>query len=62
MRRFNEYHSDKKIAQEKQELYVREEEKLKKIEEETKDAGWDSFDSNPSLVDQYIEYITRHSK
>ena len=62
MRGFNDYHSDKKIAEERQELYVEEEKKLKKIEEETKDAGWDSLEGKPELVDEYVKFITRHNK
>ena len=62
MRGFNDYHSEKKLAKEKQELYAYEEKKLKNIEEETKDAGWDSLEGKPELVDEYVKFITRHSK
>ena len=62
MRGFNDYHSEKELAREKQELYAYEEKKLKTIEEETKDAGWDSLEGKPELVDEYVKFITRHSK
>ena len=62
MRGFNDYHSEKELAREKQELYAYEEKKLKTIEEETQDAGWDSLEGKPELVDEYVKFITRHSK
>ncbi len=62
MRRFNEYNQAKKTAEKKQELYVEEERKLKHIEEETQDAGWESLEGKPGLVDEYIKFITRYSK
>ena len=62
MRGFNDYHSEKELAKEKQELYAYEEKKLKTIEEETKDAGWDSLEGKPELVAEYVKFITRHSK
>ena len=62
MRGFNDYHSEKELAKEKQELYAYEEKKHKTIEEETKDAGWDSLEGKPELVDEYVKFITRHSK
>ena len=62
MRRFNEYNEAKKTAEKKQELYVEEERKLKHIEEETQDAGWESLEGKPGLVDEYIKFITRYSK
>ena len=62
MRRFNEYNEAKKTAEKKQALYAYEEKKLKHIEEETKDVGWDSLEGKPELVDEYVKFITRHSK
>ena len=62
MRRFNEYNEAKKTAEKKQELYIEEERKLKHIEEETQDAGWESLEGKPGLVDEYIKFITRYSK
>ncbi len=62
MRRFNEYNDDKILAKKKQESYVREEKKLKRLEEETQDAGWESLEGKPELVDEYVKFITRYSK
>ena len=62
MRGFSEYQKDKKLAGEQQEIYAYEEKKLKHIEEETKDAGWDSLEGKPELVDEYVKFITRYSK
>tara|TARA_Y100001938_G_C8088446_1_gene433538 strand:+ start:1417 stop:1605 length:189 start_codon:yes stop_codon:yes gene_type:complete len=62
MLNFNDYNKAKKTAEDKQELYVREEEKLKKLEEETQDTGWDSLEGKPHLVDEYVKHITRNSK
>ncbi len=62
MRGFNDYHTDKKAEEKLQELYVEEEKKLKQLEEETQDAGWESLEGKPGLVDEYIKIITRYSK
>ena len=61
MRGFNDYHSEKELAKEKQELYAYEEKKLKHIEEETRDVGWDSLEGKQELVDEYVKFITRYS-
>ena len=62
MRGFSDYQKDKKLAEKQQEVYAYEEKKLKTIEEETKDAGWDSLEGKPELVDEYVKFITRYSK
>tara|TARA_B100000287_G_scaffold389194_1_gene399068 strand:+ start:338 stop:526 length:189 start_codon:yes stop_codon:yes gene_type:complete len=62
MLNFNDYVQKKREDEEARLAAIREEKKRKELEEETRDAGWDSFDSNPKLVDQYIEYITRKDK
>jgi len=62
MRGFNDYYTDKQLAKERQELFVEEEKKLKSIEEETQDAGWESLEGKPELVDEYVKFITRYSK
>ena len=62
MRRFNEYNDDKNLAKEKQESYVREEKKLKNLEQEMADGGWESFAHNPDIVEEYVKYITRYNK
>ena len=62
MLNFNDYVQKKREDEEARLSAIREQAKLKKLEEETRDAGWASFDSNPKLVDQYIEYITRKDK
>ena len=62
MLNFKDYFEKKRIDEETHQKAILEEKKRKELEQETKDAGWDSFDSNPKLVDQYIEYITRKSK
>ena len=59
---FNDYVQKKQEDKEACLAAVREKRKRKELEEETRDAGWDSFDSNPKLVEQYIDYITRKSK
>ena len=62
MKTFNEYFEKKRLAKEQQESYILKEKKLKELEQETQDAGWDTLEGNPHLVDEYVKYITRNSK
>ena len=62
MFRFNEYFEKNRLAKEQQERDIFEQKKLKELEQETQDAGWESLEGNPHLVDEYVNYITRNSK
>ena len=62
MKTFNEYFEKKRLAKEQQESDILKEKKLKELEQETQDAGWDTLEGNPHLVDEYVKYITRNSK
>ena len=61
MFRFNEYFEKKRLAEEQQERDVLNEKKLKALAYETQDAGWESLEGNPELVNEYVQYITRNS-
>ena len=62
MFKFNEYIENKHLAEKKQEVYVREEKKLKALEMETRESGWETLEHKPELVNEYVKYITRYSK
>jgi len=62
MKSFNEYFEKKRLDEEQRERDILEEKKWKEIERETRDAGWDSLEGNPQLVDAYVKYITRDSE
>jgi|TARA_R110000851_G_scaffold27134_1_gene76544 recombinational DNA repair ATPase RecF len=62
MQRFNQYNTDKNEAIEKQEMYVREEKKLKNLEKEMAESGWEVLEHNPDIVEEYVKFITRYNK
>jgi hypothetical protein len=62
MDRFNEYFEKKRLSEEQHRRDILEQKKLKELEYETQDAGWESLEGNPHIVDEYVEHITRNSK
>ena len=62
MFRFNEYFEKNRLAKEEQERDTLRQKKLKELKQETQDAGWESLEGKPELVNEYVKHITRNSK